>query len=162
MKTLLRASLAAAIAALAVGCQSSRTARIDEHAALFATLDPATQKLIREGLFAPGFTPQLTYMALGKPNHVEKRDTEHGAVEIWKYRNFVYAGTAAVQMMPNTPGSTRSHGPLLSPNAPGGPSLFSTKPGPMQPSVGDGSGAPVGNLYLEFLNGRVVAARLEP
>jgi hypothetical protein len=32
----------------------------------------------------------------------------------------------------------------------------------MQPTVSDGSDVPVGTLYIEFLNGRVVAARLDP
>lgn len=163
MKTLPRMTLAAlGLAVFVAGCQSTRATRIQENAALFATLDPFTQKLIQEGLFAHGFTPDLVQMSLGKPNNVTSGDTENGAVQVWKYRNFVYGNIdGAMKMSANTPGS-KPYGPILSSSAPGGPSLFSTKAGPMQPTVSDGSDAPVGTLYIEFLNGRVVAARLDP
>ena len=162
MKAPYVASVTALAAALAFGCQSQRASRIQEHAALFQSLDPATQQIVREGLFAPGFSREVTYISLGKPNHVAAADTEHGRQEVWKYRNFVYGIGGAMQLSAAMPGTTRSHGPILSPNAPGGPSLFSTKSGPMQPSVSDGSDAPVGTLYIEFLNGRIVGARIDP
>lgn len=146
--------------ALTAGCQSPRASRIQEHAALFASLDPATQQIIRDGLVAPGFSPELTYMALGKPNQVSSVATEHGTVEVWKYRNFLYANSAAMQLSANVPGS-KPYGPILSSSAPGGPSLMSTRPGPVQATVPDAGDAPVGTLVLEFLNGRIVAARVE-
>ena len=148
-------------AVLALGCQSSRTSRIAEHAALFASLDPTAQQIIREGLFAPGFTPELTYMALGKPNHVATTETENGTQQVWKYRNFVYGNVGAMQLSANNPG-TKPYGPILSSSAPGGPSLFSTRAGPVQPTISDGSDAPVGTLFIEFLNGHIVAARIDP
>ena len=145
-----------------VACQSPRAARIQNNAALFASLDSFTQKVIKEGLFAHGFTPELVYMSLGRPNQVVTEQTENGPVEIWKYRNYVYGNVVgAMKLSANTPGS-KPYGPILSSSAPGGPSLSSTKAGPMQPTVSDGSDAPVGTLYIEFLNGRVVAARLDP
>ena len=161
MKTLLLTIAAALAVGMGTGCQSPRAARIRNHADLFASLDPATQQIIREGLFLPGFTPQLTYLSLGKPNEVTKRETEHGTVEIWRYRNFVYANVAAMQLSANNPG-TKPYGPILSSSAPGGPSLMSTRPGPVQPTVADTNDAPVATLFIEFLNGRVVAARLDP
>jgi hypothetical protein len=149
-------------ALIAVGCQSARATRIKENAALFASLDPFTQKVIQQGFFAHGFTPELTYLSLGKPNQKTVNETGNGSVEVWKYRNFVYGNVAgAMKMSANTPGS-KPYGPILSSSAPGGPSLFSTKAGPMQPTVSDGSDVPVGTLYIEFLNGRIVAARLDP
>ena len=146
----------------AVGCQSARSTRIQEQATLFASLDPATQRIIREGLFDRGFSTDLVYLALGKPNGVTTTETNDGTVVVWKYRNFVYGNVAGtVRLAANTPGS-KPYGPILSSSAPGGPSLFSTKAGPVQPTISDGSDAPVGTLYIEFLNGRVVAARLAP
>jgi hypothetical protein len=150
------------LAVVAVGCQSTRATRIQENAALFASLDPFTQKVIKEGFFAHGFTPELTYMSLGKPNRVTTAESENGPVQVWKYRNFVYGNVeGAMKLSANTPGS-KPYGPILSSSAPGGPSLFSTKAGPVQPTVSDGSDAPVGTLYIDFLNGRIVAARIDP
>jgi hypothetical protein len=153
---------AMSISSVVAGCQGTRATRIQENAALFASLDPSTQQIIKEGFFAHGFTPELVYLSLGKPNQVAKEDTDNGPVQVWKYRNFVYGNIGgAMKLSANTPGS-KPYGPILSSSAPGGPSLFSTKAGPMQPTISDGSDAPVGTLYIEFLNGRVVAARLDP
>jgi hypothetical protein len=161
MKLPLVASAALAVlVALAAGCQSTRASRIQQNAALFATLDPATQQIVRDGLFARGFSRELTYLSLGNPNHVTKTDTEHGTVETWKYQNFLYANIGAMEMSANTPGS-KAYGPIVSSSAPGGPSLFSTKAGPLQPTLPDASSAPVGTLYLEFLNGNLVSARVD-
>src|SRR4051812_7559180 len=89
---------AALMLASLIGCQSPRKVRIQENAAVFAALDPETQKIIQEGLFAPGFSTDLTYLALGKPNNVAKTETENGTVEVWKYRNFVYGNIGAMQL----------------------------------------------------------------
>jgi hypothetical protein len=143
------------------GCQHPRTARIQEHAALFASLDPGAQRLIRDGLFDYGFSRELVYIALGKPNRTSTRETETGTVETWVYRNFVYANIGAVRLSTNTPGS-KPYGPIVASNAPGGPSIASTKAGPTQPTIGDGTDAPVGTLSLEFVNGRVANIRIDP
>lgn len=154
--------LAGAVAASTVAaCQSGRVSRIEEHASLFASLQPQTQQIIRDGLFDRGFSPELIYMALGKPNHAQSADTTNGTVMIWKYRNFLYGSTGPVKLSANVLGS-KPYGPILSSNAPGGPSLFSTKAGPMQPTVSDGSDSAIGTLHIEFLNGRVVSARIDP
>lgn len=154
-------SLSASALALVAGCQSPRATRIQEHAALFASLDPVTQKIVQDGLFDRGFTSELIYISLGKPSRRSTAETENGTVETWVYRNFVYANVRAVRLGVNNPGTIPS-GPILSSSAPGGPSLMSTKSGPVQPGLSDGGDAPVGTLYLDFLNGRVVASRIEP
>lgn len=127
---------------------------------MFAALDPAAQRLIREGLFDVGFRPELVYMALGTPSRRMARETDEGTVETWVYRNFVYANIGAMTLSANTPGS-KPYGPIISSSAPGGPSISSTKAGPVQPTIGDGTDAPVGTLHIEFLNGRVIRARVE-
>lgn len=127
---------------------------------MFARLDPDTQRIIKQGLLDYGFSPELVYMGLGQPNRKSTAETEHGPRETWVYRNFVYGNAGAVRLSANTPGS-KPYGPIVSPNAPGGPSIFSTKAGPVQPTIGDGMDSPVGTLIVEFLNGRVVAIRIE-
>ena len=54
----------------AAGCQSRRATRIQENGALFQGLDSFSQQLIQNGLVNYGFTPELVYMALGKPNGI--------------------------------------------------------------------------------------------
>jgi hypothetical protein len=157
-----RSLVAAAAVALAGGCQHPRTARIQEHAALFASLPPNTQQIVKDGLVDYGFTPELVYMALGKANRKSANDqTAYGPVETWVYRNFVYSNVGAVRISGNTPGS-KPYGPVIASSAPGGPSLSSTKASPVQPTIGDGTDAAVGTLVLEFRNGRVVTIRVEP
>ncbi len=159
--TIVGCGVAVALLLATAGCQHPRNARIEEHAALFQSLDPAVQRIIREGLVDYGFTPVLVYMALGKPNRSAAAESESGRVETWTYRNFVYGNTGAVKLAANLPGN-KPYGPIVSSNAPGGPSIFSTKAGPVQPTISDGSDAAVGTLQIEFRNGRVSTLRVDP
>lgn len=145
--------------AISVGCQSPRTARIQENAALFASLDPGTRKIISDGLFNYGFTPELLYMALGKPNRVSPSETDPGRVQYWVYKNFLWEKEGAVKIGGSTPGA-KPGGTVLSSSAPGGPSLQSTKASPSQPTVTDINDAALGTLFIELVDGRVAAARI--
>lgn len=148
------------MAAASAGCQSTRAGRIREHAALFATLDPFSQKLVSDGLFNHGFTPEMLYMALGKPNRVESSDGDRGHVEIWVYRNFLYGNEGAVKIGGGTPGMRNKDAAVISSSAPGGPSLMSTKASPSQPTLTDVNDVALGTLCVELVNGLVVAARV--
>jgi hypothetical protein len=153
------AALCAAV--LLCACQNPRDARIREHAALYSSLDAYTRKLVADGLFDHGFTPELLYMALGKPDRIDSTETERGRVEIWRYRNYLYGSEAAVKIGGSTPGF-KTAGSVLSSSAPGGPSLMSTKASPSQPTVTDVNDVALGTLFIEVLDGRVVSARVVP
>jgi hypothetical protein len=148
------------VVALTIGCQSTRAYRIRENATLYASLDPFTRKLVADGLFDHGFTPELLYMSLGKPNRIVVSDTDRGHVEIWSYQNFLYANEGAVKIGSSTPGARLQDNTVLSSSAPGGPSLMSTKASPSQPTVTDVNDVALGTLYIELVEGRVVAARV--
>jgi hypothetical protein len=147
---------------LAAGCQSTRAHRIRENAALFASLDPFTQKLITDGLFDHGFTPEMLYLSLGKPNHVVVSETDRGRVEIWSYRNFLYGSESAVKVAGAVIPGAKPGGTVISSSAPGGPSLMSTKASPGQAVLPDVNDTTLGTLYVELLDGRVTAARVVP
>jgi hypothetical protein len=66
------------------GCNTANT-RIQEHASEFAALDPTTQQKIRQGVVEPGYTPEMVYMALGRPAVVSS-DTAGSTV--WTYRQY--------------------------------------------------------------------------
>ncbi len=64
-----RISLVAAVL-LAAGCVSTQSARIQEKSAVFASLTPRQQQLIKAGRVKVGFTTDMVYLALGKPAQV--------------------------------------------------------------------------------------------
>lgn len=68
---------------------STSDSRIQERGAAFAQLDPATQAAIRRGELAPGFTPDMVYMALGRP---WKTEAGPEGDERWIYRHEPLAG----------------------------------------------------------------------
>lgn len=76
-------------AALALGACSTADTRIQERSAAFAQLSPAEQAAVRRGDVAPGFTPDMVYMALGKP---WKTEAAAPGEERWVYRHEPLAG----------------------------------------------------------------------
>jgi hypothetical protein len=79
------------------GC-SSIASRIQEKSAVFAALDPQTQARIRRGDVELGDSPDLVYMALGRPNRHSERTSAAGREIIWIYASTYqeYVGTARV------------------------------------------------------------------
>ena len=83
MLTVLVAALALALA----GC-STINSRIREKAGVFYSLDPATQQSIRQGQVGIGYTPDMVYMALGRPTNRVNRVTNDGTVTTWIYQSY--------------------------------------------------------------------------
>lgn len=77
------------LATLLAGCEStgsSLTPRIQEHSETFASLDPATQQRIKQGVIHSGDTTDMVYMAVGQPDEVEVINQPDGSrYEIWHY-----------------------------------------------------------------------------
>jgi len=71
------------------GCASSQDARIQEKSAVFQTLTPKQQHQIRAQKVKVGFTPDMVYMAIGKPTSVKVMHDQHGSGEEWTYSRFV-------------------------------------------------------------------------
>ncbi|HTX66131.1 MAG TPA: hypothetical protein VMD31_10185 [Opitutaceae bacterium] len=78
--------LAAGLAAL-TGC-STVSSRIREKQAVFDTLPPATRAEIRRGQVGVGFTPDMVYMAIGKPDEMRERVAAAGHESVWKYNMY--------------------------------------------------------------------------
>src|SRR5262249_17447551 len=94
MKTMLTV-LAVALALACAGC-STINSRINERYAVFASLDPATQDQIRHGQVGVGYTPDMVYMAIGRPTKHINRVTNDGTETTWIYKSYYeeYAGSA--------------------------------------------------------------------
>jgi hypothetical protein len=67
---------------------ATRDARIKRNQALFESLPPATQNLIREGKVAIGFTAEEVLLALGDPDQRWVRMEAAGRTEIWSYTTY--------------------------------------------------------------------------
>lgn len=94
LSSIFAAALAASLALLA-GC-STLDSRIEENQALFASLDPATQAKLRERTVEVGFTPEMVYIALGRPDTKSEKITAKGSEQTWIYLTYYqeYAGQA--------------------------------------------------------------------
>ena len=80
-------SLLFMLAFLSTGCQTT-TSRIAEKQKLFNQFPAETQALIRNGQLALGFSPDMTWMALGPPTQRYIKETTTGTQEIWSYHHY--------------------------------------------------------------------------
>ncbi len=81
--------------ALMAGCNTVDS-RIRKNEASFRALDPATQEKLRGGKVEVGYTPEMVYIALGRPTTRTERSTADGQTMIWSYTSSSteYAGRA--------------------------------------------------------------------
>ncbi|HTF43048.1 MAG TPA: hypothetical protein VK641_04065 [Terriglobales bacterium] len=84
MKTNPRLLLLAGLILALTGCQTLDS-RIAEKSSTFATLDPAAQARLKQGIVSVGDTPDMAYIALGEPDKIRVRQTAAGATEVWIY-----------------------------------------------------------------------------
>ncbi|QYM80673.1 hypothetical protein K0B96_08755 [Horticoccus luteus] len=71
-----------ALAGLLAGC-STPASRESERAAALQSATPAQRRAIAEGRVELGFTPDMVYIVLGKPEKIERGETPN--VETWIY-----------------------------------------------------------------------------
>lgn len=69
------------------GC-STIDSRIREKQAAFDALPPAARAEIRRGQVGVGFTPDMVYMAIGKPDEIRERVDPAGQESVWKYNMY--------------------------------------------------------------------------
>jgi len=86
--------LAAVLLLTLAGCTTVNR-RIQERSTVYAALDPATQDRLRLGRVDLGDTPDMVYIALGRPTKTTDRITAEGRDSTWSYKSFYeeYAGT---------------------------------------------------------------------
>jgi len=66
------------------GCYSPGS-RIKNHAEVFATFSPEVQENVRRGEVEMGYTQDMVFIALGKPDRKYVRYSERGQTEVWSY-----------------------------------------------------------------------------
>lgn len=146
------------LATAQVACVNQRAARIEEHAAVFASLRAPDQEKVKQGLVDLGFRHEAVYMALGRPSRILRPPAATEDVQTWVYHNFVY-GTSAAMTGPTQTGARYEGTQVTAASVRGG--LTSTPRGSPTTSI-DGSGSGVGTLLLDLVDGNVVRIRLEP
>jgi len=87
---LIPAGAAVVLALLVTGCESDGgvSARKQEKSAVYATLRPWQKTLIDKGVISNEFTPDMVYLAMGKPDKVETKDFPEGRAEMWTYSHY--------------------------------------------------------------------------
>ncbi len=86
MKKFILLTLAGAAFVLA-GCNTVKT-RIEEKSEVFNSLDPQTQARVQQGLVDVGYTTDMVYIAMGKPDEVKDRVTADGHETTWIYNAY--------------------------------------------------------------------------
>ncbi|MDX2185724.1 MAG: hypothetical protein SFV32_02230 [Opitutaceae bacterium] len=81
------AILLSAVALLASGCNTVEK-RIEEKSAVFNSLPPEDQQSLREGHVRVGYTEEMAYIALGKPDEVSETTTAEGKITVWTYLEY--------------------------------------------------------------------------
>lgn len=76
------------------GCQTVED-RIQEKPEVFARLDVATQDKIKQGIIELGYTEDMVYLALGKPDQRRESMNAAGKTTTWIYNTYYerYDGT---------------------------------------------------------------------
>jgi hypothetical protein len=94
MKPLVSTLLVAAVLGFLAGCQTVDD-RIKEKPDVFAQLDVATQDKIKQGIIEIGYTEDMVYLALGKPDRTRESVSGGGRTTTWIYSTYYerYDGT---------------------------------------------------------------------
>lgn len=73
----------------AVGCATPER-RIRSHPEMFSAFPTNVQTNVRNGIVDVGYSPDMVYIALGRPDRVAQRTTIEGRMEIWVYTDTTY------------------------------------------------------------------------
>jgi hypothetical protein len=90
-----RAIVIAIFGALVLAGCNTVDSRIREKSAVFDQMPPADQAKVRQGTIAVGFTPDMVYMALGRPDAIRQRTSTGPQETVWIYSEYYerYVGT---------------------------------------------------------------------
>ena len=148
------------------GCDTSGVAgRAQEKATVYNALSPAVQKHIKDGSVEVGYTEDMVYIALGKPNSVETKFVGSGPVQVWVYQNMAldtkagWRGLSYNSDIGAVPGGSTSLGNSSAPPAPYTGKYATQINNTVNEDASDASSQvpdlPMGTLYLFFYKGRV-------
>ncbi len=148
------------------GCGSMSTidSRSKEMSSTYAAASGRDKNLMNRGLIGPGFTPNMVYIALDKPDSMTKLPDGH--TERWIYRNFsADPGSFTLGATKVVSGGSFSGGSSTSSN-PGSSNSSSSHTGTGAGSVGTRSDASQAvdawqrNLVVTFTDGKLTSMEM--
>lgn len=75
-------------AILALGGCDTFASRARQKAAVYQSLPPATQQRLKQGHISIGDSPDMVYIALGRPDETRETKTAQGVRTTWIYRTY--------------------------------------------------------------------------
>ena len=140
------------------GCDpaSGIATRISERSAVFTQLTPDQKAKIEQGVVEIGFTADMVYMAMGRPQKVTEKTVPLGQVAMWTYRNFL-PNTSLSLLSDNHPSR---HGYTSGQTSANAPRSGGAGSGP-EPSIDGMPDLPLETLHVFLLNGRVCELKIE-
>ncbi|MEO6003457.1 MAG: hypothetical protein ABIZ04_01845 [Opitutus sp.] len=69
---------------ISAGC-ATVDSRVKDHQSAFSSWPPAIQENVRAGKVDIGYTQEMVEVALGKPDRLASRTTDHGQSDVWIY-----------------------------------------------------------------------------
>jgi hypothetical protein len=102
-------SAALFLALLVSGCETAGgvSTRAQEKSSTYTALKPWQKKYVDAGWITEGFTPDIVYIAMGKPDKVDPKEQPEGPTELWTYSRF-YPHAEAVHWLEHANLSTDS------------------------------------------------------
>ncbi len=85
MKTSVRGLILSLGVLLVAGCATPQEARIRERPDVFGSLTPGQRKMVQAGKVRVGFTEDMVYLALGRPEKVDQKPCGTNGNEDWIY-----------------------------------------------------------------------------
>lgn len=136
---------------------------------MLAGLDPQVRQHVEQGFIEIAYTPDMVYVALGKPSRIEHKTTADGDVEIWVYRNIALPGDRGFRGLRYDSNFEITASPITGTMGSGGPKPRPDAQQGSKSSGGEGYGVnmdalaaattlpdlPMGTLYVFFYNHRV-------
>lgn len=142
------------------GCETGRTARIQEKSSVYALFSDDLKARVNQGSIDVGDSTDATYIALGKPSVVSTRPSDVGEVTVWTYKRFVIGEEMSSRIGYSQPGQRYAGTPATS--GPLGKSLLSTAParGGQQGSI-EAATVETVTLHVDILDNKVVGLRVD-
>lgn len=143
--------LALGVAGLFSGCAvSTISSRAEEKTTTFATATEQQQRIMRRGWIDRGFSPDMVFIALGKPDAVARMDTR---TEVWVYKNFNRRPHLAAIGKPRII-ATQDQGPVTDVTS---SIQYDVRPDMSTPEIAN----EIPSLYVYFEGGSVTGAKVK-
>ncbi len=142
------------------GCETGRSARIQEKSSVYALFSDDLKARVNQGSIDLSDSTDAAYIALGKPSVVSTRSSDMGEITVWTYKRFVIGEEMSSRIDYSQPGQRYAGTPAKGVRF--GTSSLSTAPerGGQQGTIEAGAVETV-TLHVDILDNKVVGLRVD-